>query len=290
LTNVGEGTYIVEVSDNSCTVKDTIELTAGKAFDYTFDSSDAECAEGETGGYLGSATINVNSDDSGFVYEWSNGGDTKTISNVGAGTYVVTISYGNGCETVDSIEVKGAPPIETKLLDLKGVSCNDGAHSDGKVIIEASGGDNPTGVYKFQFDSGSKTGTTVSIDNLSAGKNYYSVTYNTINGNSCTRQDSFEIGIPDKLQIGEVKLFTPTCFGDCDGSAIVKAKGGNDVAYFYKWQETAEIGAVGSGMCAGVYHVEIKDANDCTVIDSITMTEPEELIAGRNRFFQYKRR
>ena len=284
LSNVGAGLYIIEVSDNACTVKDTIELIAGKAFDYTFDTNDAECAEGETGGFLGSACINVDIDDTGFEYKWSNGGNAKCISNVGAGTYVITISYGNGCETIDSVEVKGAPPIQTKLLDLQGISCNDGLHSDGKVILEASGGDNSSGAYRFMFDSGSKTGSIVTIDNLAGGKNYYTVTYNTINGNSCTKKDSFEIGIPDKLTIDEVQLFAPTCFGDCDGSAIIKVKGGNNVAYFYKWQETAEIGAVGTGLCAGTYHIEIKDANDCAVIDSITMVEPDELVVEIDSF------
>ncbi len=284
LTNVAEGIYIIEVSDNACTVKDTIELTAGKAFEYTFDSMKAECAEGETGGFLGRACINVDIDDSGFKYNWSNGENTKCITDVGAGTYVVTVSYGNGCETIDSVEVEGSTPIETEFLDLSGVSCNDGQHSDGKVIIKASGGDNTTGVYKFVFDTGSRTGSIVSFDNLPAGKNHFAVSYNTIAGNTCSKEDSFEIGIPDKLEIDKVELFKPSCFGDCNGKAIINAKGGNNTAYFYKWQETAEIGAIGTGLCAGTYHIEIKDANNCTIIDSITMVEPEKLVAEIDSF------
>ncbi|MEZ4906143.1 MAG: hypothetical protein R2771_00465 [Saprospiraceae bacterium] len=35
-----------------------------------------------------------------------------------------------------------------------------------------------------------------------------------------------------------------TCNGDCDGSAIILAQGGNDDGYFYHWQESGIDGSV----------------------------------------------
>ncbi|HHH53009.1 MAG TPA: T9SS type B sorting domain-containing protein, partial [Bacteroidetes bacterium] len=167
------------------------------------------------------------------------------------------------------------------ILDVQGISCNDGQHSDGSAILQATGGDNPAGLFVFNLDDGTnKVGNLVTLNDLAGGINHFTVYYNTINGNTCSKSDSFEVGVPERLTLDLVdsKIIKPTCFGDCDGSIIAKAKGGNNATYFYKWQETGQSGAISTDLCAGTYHVEITDANLCSVVDSVTLSEPEELI------------
>ena len=282
LSNVGAGTYIITLKDDNCTVIDTIVIPKPQPFTYTTQATPAECGPGETGGLGGAVCINIDGGGTGYKFDWSNGLSGKCINDVPAGTYIVTISDDAGCSAIDSIEVPGADPIEINILDIKGISCNDGQHSDGSVLIQASGGNNPSGLYVFTLNNGPGiNGNIVTLTDLPGGKNYFSVYYNTINGNSCIKTDSFEIGIPEKLTLDllETKTIKPTCYGDCDGSIIVKAKGGNNTAYFYKWLETGQTGAVAVDLCADTYHVEITDANLCTVTDSVTLTQPEELIA-----------
>ncbi len=283
LSNVGAGTYIVIIVDNKCTVTDTIVIPEPQPFTYTTQATPSECGPGETGGLGGSVCINIDGGGSGYTFDWNNGLSGACINDVPAGTYVVTISDDSGCSSVDSIEVPGAPPIEINVLDVQGISCNDGQHSDGSAIIQVSGGDNPSGLYVFTLDNGTnKVGSTITLKDLPGGKNHFSVYYNTVNGNSCIKSDSFEVAVPEKLTLDllETKTIKPTCYGDCDGSIIVKAKGGNNTAYFYKWQETGQTGAVAVDLCAGTYHIEITDANLCSIMDSITLIQPEKLIVS----------
>ena len=281
LQGVGAGTYIIELKDSQCTITDTIVIPEAKPFSYTNAITPAECGEGETGGILGGACINLVGDDTGFSYIWSNGMSGKCINNLQAGTYFVTISDGGACSVKDSVHVTGGPVINIEMLALKGISCNDGLTSDGSIAINASGGNNPLNIYTFSINGGTvKTGKIVSFDNLYGGENILTVSYNTINGNVCTTTDTVDVPIPAKLSLDLInsKVFMPDCFGDCNGSAIIKATGGNDANYFYRWQETGQDGAVATGLCAGTYHVMLTDANLCTVTDSIMITQPSELI------------
>ncbi len=283
LSNVGAGIYIVTLKDDNCTVIDTIFIPEPHPFTYTTQTTPAECGPGETGGLGGSVCINIDGGGTGYTYEWSNGLSGKCISDVPAGIYIVTISDDSGCSSVDSIEVPGADPIEINILDVQGISCNDGQHSDGSVLIQASGGNNSLGYYVFELGNRpDKTGNIVSFKDLPGGTMHFSVYYYTGNGNSCIKSDSFEIGIPEKLTLDllETKTIQPSCYGDCDGSIIVKAKGGNSEAYFYKWLETGQTGAVAVNLCADTFHVEITDANLCTIMDSVVLNQPEELVVS----------
>ena len=281
LTGVGSGSYVIELKDSKCTVRDTIVIPEPNPFTFNTTITPAECGVGETGGLKGGACINLVGDDTGFTYKWSNGMNGKCVNNLQAGVYYVSISDAGSCTVKDTIVVPGGPQIQLDILALKGISCNNGQTADGSIAISASGGNNPLNIYTFKFGNGpSKIGKVITFDNLNGGDNILTVSYNTINGNVCTKTDTILVPVPEKLTLDKLntKVIMPTCFGDCNGSAIVKATGGNNAAYFYKWQETGQNGAAATGLCARKYHVQITDANLCTVIDSVEITQPAELI------------
>ncbi len=53
----------------------------------------------------GTATVDVSGGTQPYTYDWSNGGQNSTITNLAAGTYSVTITDANGFTIVDSIVV-----------------------------------------------------------------------------------------------------------------------------------------------------------------------------------------
>lgn len=280
LSGVGEGDYIITIKDNLCTISDTVTIAAPKAFTYSNTLVPAECGPGESGGTPGSACININGGNLGYSFLWQDGTQGTCISGP-AGGYNVTISDKNGCIIKDKIVISGAQPIKVNVLDSIGISCNDGLSSDGSVLLMASGGNNPSNVFNFKIENGnSKFGSIVSFNNLEGGINHITVSYNLLSGNVCSVIDSVYIPIPAKLKLDKTstKVISPKCKGDCDGSGIVKATGGNNAAYFYHWQETNTDGSIATGLCAGKYKILIKDANGCETIDSVTITEPEKLV------------
>ncbi len=281
LTDVGVGIYVIEVKDNGCTIRDTVVLSATSPYTVTIATDDAECAAGEEGGDLGHACINVDGGNAGYSFVWEDG-TTGNCRDLAAGNYMVTISDGNGCDRIDTVVVAGPDPIVLEYLDVKDVSCNDGKTEDGKVVVSASGGNNPVGWYNFTFNETSNdVGQIVSYENLSEGENYLTVSYNTIKGHTCYIKDTIQIGVPPKLEIDYVNssIIKPSCNGDCNGKVILQARGGNPDAYNYHWQDLGNDGSVGYNLCAGTYHISITDANNCAILDSIVLEEPDVLIA-----------
>ncbi len=281
LSNMGPGLYVIEVKDNGCTISDTISLMVTAPYTVTADIDSSECAVGEIGGLPGYACVNIDGGNAGYTFLWEDG-NTNNCRELAAGSYLVTISDGNGCDIVDTIVVGGPPPIVLEYLDIDDVSCNDGQTADGRVIVRASGGNNPAGLYNFNFNGAlNDVGEIVSYENLGVGENYLTVSYNTITGNSCSLNDTIEIHLPPKLEIDYVNssLVEPSCNGDCDGKIVLQAKGGNPEGYDYHWQELNSDGSVADNLCAGTYHILITDANNCEIVDSLVLEQPDELIA-----------
>ena len=57
------------------------------------------------GAASGEITVNPSFGTAPFTFEWDNGGDTETISDLVAGQYTVTVTDANGCEGSQTFEV-----------------------------------------------------------------------------------------------------------------------------------------------------------------------------------------
>ena len=68
------------------------------------------------------------------------------------------------------------------------------------------------------------------------------------------------------------------CFGGT-GSATVTATGGTPT-YTYSWSPSGGTAATATGLLAGTYTVTVTDANGCSKTASVTITQPEFMLAG----------
>lgn len=71
--------------------------------------------------------------------------------------------------------------------------------------------------------------------------------------------------------------FGVSCYGDCDGSITAVPTG--SAPFSYSWS-TGDTTQSLSGQCAGMYTLTMMDNTGCIHIDSITLTEPSELVAS----------
>lgn len=188
-----------------------------------------------------------------YTYNWSNGGSTQDLSNLGSGTYNVTVTDANGCSATATVTIT-EPAVLTLNLSSNNLECNgDGS---GEVSITVTGGTTP---YTYLWSDGS---TSHILGDLSAGT--YSVTVTDTNG--CTTSGSATITQPDALTATIVGT-DADCSGNSTGSADLTVTGGT-APYTYSWSNGATTEDI-SGLGSNIYSVTVTDNYDCEVIQTI---------------------
>ncbi|MBI4648982.1 MAG: SprB repeat-containing protein [Bacteroidia bacterium] len=258
ISSMVAGDYSVTVTDGSgCFALGDISISEPEILQHTLLGTNATCY----GIADGSADVVVTGAVEPYEYLWNTGDTTNYISGIAASIYYVTILDANLCAAVDSIVVTEPDAILLSFISTN-ITCNGLA--DGSVLVTASGGSAP---YEFYWS----TGDTVDIiSNVAAGVYYLTV----IDTNFCIAEDSVEITEPDVLTL-IMSSADITCNGLNNGSADVFVTGGT-VPYDYLWN-TGDTTDIISNLTAGIYYVDVIDANLCAADDSIEIFEPEML-------------
>ncbi len=105
VSNLKSGTYTVTVTDaNGCTAATTVAITISQpaALVFTTTSSTNVSCYGQNDG---SATVVVSGGVGPYSYSWSNGQSGTSLSNLGRGTYVVTVTDANNCTQTHSFTI-----------------------------------------------------------------------------------------------------------------------------------------------------------------------------------------
>lgn len=158
------------------------------------------------------------------------------------------------------------PSAITVTANQNNVSCNN--MSDGSINLNVSGGTSP---YTYIWNT-SPVQTTASISGLSAGVYNSTVTDN----NGCIAIESTTISQPLALTVS-LSAGNPNCFNSSDGTVSISANGGT-TPYTYTWNNSLT-SASSSGLTSGVYSITTSDANNCSSIQSSTLTSPSNITA-----------
>jgi uncharacterized protein (DUF2141 family) len=218
------------------------------------------------------------------------GNATGIYSNVGAGTYTVTVRDENGCFIVTtSVTVVPPPPVTataavTSNYNGQQISCN--GVSDGILTVTAGGG---VGSYTYLLNqipanvTGAATGV---FTGLPAG----TYTVNVRDGNNCLVTTT-PITITQPAVLGATAAVTSnyngqqiTCNGASDGIITVTVSGGTGPFAYTSVEVPGNITGASSGIFTGLpvgnYTFNITDVNSCgTTSASITISEPALMVA-----------
>lgn len=253
------GVYTLYVTDvNKCTAIDTVTIGQPNVLAASMGSIVNELCNGDS---KGSARVTVTGGTASYSYTWSPSGGTNAVaSNLGAGTYTVSITDANGCKIKDSATIAQPTAVRDSVSKVTNVLCN--GSSTGSATVGVKDGTPP---YTYVW---SNSQTTISATNLSAGT--YTVTVKDSNG--CSSKVMVTITQPTAIRdsMGSV---TEKCNGGNNGSAWVMIKGGT-APYSYSWSPLAGTNDTLSNVTAGTYTVTITDLNGCKAINSVTISQP----------------
>jgi len=266
------GTYDYEVLDaNNCVVTGSVFIAEPDTIGFDFAKLDLACF----GDMNGQAVIsNVSGGDGNYSYAWRNAASTiigtgTLITNLGAGSYSITVTDGNNC--TESLNFDILEPSEiTLVLSMDSVSCN--GFTDGAVHVVASGGTVAVDYsYDWRNSSNVQVGTTADVNGLPAGS--YTVT--VTDDNNCTQTGSIDIEEPQAISVVP-SITDVTCSGAFDGAIAVSISGGTP-NYQTNWTgpnafvaSTQNI----SGLEGGNYTLTITDANGCIDVQNYVVDEP----------------
>jgi trimeric autotransporter adhesin len=235
----------------------SITVTVNPNVSTTLNSTNQTCAAG------GTVTNNVTGGTAPFTYVWNNGATAASLSNLGAGSYQVTVTDAAGCSVSNSASVSSSVVILNTNSPVTTNSICGGA--TGSASVTATNGTAP---YTYAWSNG---GNTQTINNIAAGS--YNVTIT--DANSCQGVVSgIVVNNPNSPSASISSSTNVNCNGASTGTASVSATGGTvTTGYSYNWSNNANTSSI-SGLTAGVYTVTVTDNAQCTDIVAVVVSQP----------------
>jgi gliding motility-associated-like protein len=263
LANIPSGNYAVTVSDqNGCTDSVSFSVLAPGNMELSLNATDASCEGVNNGG----VTSTVSGGNAPLVYSWSTGATTADISNVGSGTYTLTVTDASNCSVVATANV-GAIQLINLRANITGIKCSYDTVGSIKLII--SGG---TGPYNAQWGNGVSGFT---ITGLVEGN--YAVTVTDANG--CQADSVFALISSSALQVS-ASATALSCTGTGTGSVIAVATG-NFSPFEYLWN-TNDTTQVVSNLSPGTYSVTVTDSLGCIGADTTIVGVSTIVLTDKN--------
>lgn len=280
LTDLGSGTYSVTVTDeNQCTAMSAITLYVSELTIDQIDFSNITCSGGPTSGRISvqgsGGTIFPGSD---YTYNWSPSGSGNTLTNLGQGSYFLTVSDDNGCTVVTQFTITAPqlPVIESLVVTNAG--CQD--KLNGQITAQVTPAPGGSMLQYNWSGPGGTTFTGQTITGLGIGNYFLTVTDN----NGCSATAIEYVGFVFPFSVANTFITPPSCTGGTNGSLGLQMTGGT-APFSFTW---SNIGApsgnsVNAPIPAGTYTVTITDAEGCgPEVLTLVLPDPPAIVATIN--------
>jgi gliding motility-associated-like protein len=258
-SDLGAGDYTVIVTDaiSLCADTVTISLQNNNGFNISANLTQTSC-----GNSNGAIDLNISGAVAPLVIEWSNSEETEDLSGLAAGTYSVTVTDDNGCVATGSYDILPSDPLAATVstTDVTCGLCN------GSGIVQVTSG---TAGFSYLWSNGASV---PDPNSLCAGDGNVIIT----DASGCTLTVNFNVSGTPALVLTTTTT-NPDC-GQTNGAIDLFVENLQEPA-IYTWngpgvtdvnsQDLSNIGA-------GFFTVEIVDANLCTGVLNVTLTNQNE--------------
>lgn len=221
------------------------------------------------GGNEGAATINITLGTLPYSINWlPYGGNSTTASQLTAGVYTANVVDARGCISSITANITEPNLLTINLSNITNVSCFGG--NNGSITLLTSGG---TPSYNYTW---LPTGTGAFSGNLSTG----TYTVNVVDSHFCSAAISMAITQPSAALTSSISNVVDLLCYNSTGSASSSVSGGT-TPYTYNWSTTPpQNTSTATNILSGTYTVNISDANGCISSNTVTLTQPSEIISN----------
>lgn len=254
ISNLAPGTYSVTVNDtNPCRIFGSVTITEPSPLTINVSTTDETSFNGNDG----TATATVGGGTGPYTYEWTNSGDTPTITGLPPGVYGVTATDANDCTVAGTGTVA---PFDCGAFSVTIVGNDPLCNGDpsGSAMAVPTGGTAP---FDYSWNNGAMTQT---ITGLSGG--IFSIT--VTDANDCPATQQVVLTSPPALMLS-VGSTDETMFEADDGTASATVSGGTG-PYEYLWSNDGDTETI-TNLAPGTYTVTVTDLNGCTRSNSVTV-------------------
>ncbi|MDA8693078.1 choice-of-anchor L domain-containing protein [Saprospiraceae bacterium] len=204
---------------------------------------------------------------------WFDGSTGPMVSNLSSGTYCVSVTDVNDCESVRCINVPDAPPIEANPL-VTPVSCV--GECDGLIVVLPFGG---SGDFIYEWTGPDDfTSNSSLLDSLCVGD--YQLTITERDDSSCSQSFVIPVEVNDIVEIVMQPARFISCYAGNDGVIEAIPTGGLE-PFIYEWSTNVQTSndSIASSLSEGIYSVTITDANGCSTSERLVLSQPDSLQA-----------
>ncbi len=281
ITGLGVGTYVIDVTDAANnTYRASTDIEEPKALELNLNPT---VLDGQVNiSCQGCNNGKINIDNGGgappYNYHWSNNSTAESITQLGAGTYSLTLTDINGCTISKSTTLIEPSPLHViSITSPVRHGYNLFCYHDESGIIEltVTGGVSP---YVFIDESGRKysnSPATIQMKGFSEGNHEISIS----DKNDVTIYANITLTEPPHLIVNTTPvIYTPgnlnlSCYDCANGSITANVSGGTS-PYIYAWEDGQSTQTI-SGLTARAYKVTITDANNCIAEIAINLYRPD---------------
>ncbi|MBI2271326.1 MAG: gliding motility-associated C-terminal domain-containing protein [Bacteroidetes bacterium] len=261
ISGLAAGIYTVMVNDASgCPSSATVTVNDVVNINVAVTSTDAACSN-SSDGFAGAIPSGGATP---YVYSWNTTPVQTTASATGLpkGFYMVQVTDANGCTGTKAITLNAPGPLVPVMSTVSPACFNS---KNGTATIGITGG-TPGYSYVWSTNAANQTGTVAT--GLTGGETY-AVT--VTDSKSCTGKGVIYVPRPSAINHDIIDRSAVNCSGVFDGKAEDIVSGGTP-GYTYIWSPGGATTSLAGNLVSGIqYAVTIKDANNCSVIDTITV-------------------